>query len=82
MDLGLANATAVVVGGSRGMGLAAARCLSDKGARVAVVGRTRAALDSAVADLIDRGSPEALGLVADIGDAGQVDKLFAELGER
>jgi 3-oxoacyl-[acyl-carrier protein] reductase len=82
MDLGLANATAVVVGGSRGMGLAAARCLSDEGARVAVVGRSRDALDPAVADLTDRGSPDALGLVADIGDASQVDKVFGELGER
>ncbi|HEX5253426.1 MAG TPA: SDR family oxidoreductase [Mycobacterium sp.] len=34
MDLGLANATAVVVGGSRGMGLATARCFADEGARV------------------------------------------------
>ena len=33
MDLGLANAATVVVGGSRGMGLAAARCLTDEGAR-------------------------------------------------
>ena len=40
MDLGLANATAVVVGGSRGMGLATARCLAEEGARVAVVGRS------------------------------------------
>ncbi len=82
MDLGLANATAVVVGGSRGMGLATARCLAEDGARVAVVGRTRATLDSAVTDLTGRGSPDALGLVADIGDAAQVDKVFAELGER
>ena len=57
MDLGLANATAVVVGGGRGMGLATARCLADDGARVAVVGRTRDALDSAVTDLTGRGSP-------------------------
>ena len=62
MDLGLANATAVVVGGSRGMGLATARCLADEGARVAVVGRSPSALDSAVADLTHRGSPDALGL--------------------
>ena len=41
MDLGLKDATAVVVGGGRGMGFAAARCLADDGARVAVVGRTR-----------------------------------------
>src|SRR5262249_29151826 len=82
MDLGLANATAVVVGGSRGMGLATARCLADEGARVAVVGRSRDALDSAVTDLTGRGSPDALGLVADIGDAGAVDKGFDDLGER
>lgn len=82
MDLGLANATAVVVGGSRGMGLATARCLAEEGARVAVIGRSRAALDSAVADLSGRGSPEALGLVADIGDARAVDKAFADLAER
>jgi 3-oxoacyl-[acyl-carrier protein] reductase len=82
MDLGLANATAVVVGGSSGMGLATARCLADEGARVAVVGRSKAKLDSAVTDLNGRGSPDALGLAADIRDAGQVDKVFAELGGR
>ncbi|UXA05513.1 SDR family oxidoreductase [Mycobacterium sp. SMC-2] len=82
MDLGLANAATVVVGGSRGMGLAAARCLADEGARVALVGRSRDALDSAVADLTGRGSADALGLVADIGDAGQVDEAFAELDRR
>lgn len=82
MDLGLANATAAVVGGSSGMGLASARCLAEDGARVAVIGRTKGALDSAVTDLKERGSPDALGLVADIGDAAQVDGVFAELGER
>jgi 3-oxoacyl-[acyl-carrier protein] reductase len=82
MDLGLANATAVVVGGSRGMGLATARCLAEDGARVAVVGRTRAVLDDAVTDLTDRGSPDAVGLVADIGDSGAVDEVFAALGRR
>jgi 3-oxoacyl-[acyl-carrier protein] reductase len=82
MDLGLANAAAVVVGGSRGMGLATARCLAEEGARVAVVGRTRASLDSAVTDLTGRGSPDALGLAADIGDAGEVDQVFTELGQR
>ncbi|OBI00489.1 SDR family NAD(P)-dependent oxidoreductase [Mycobacterium sp. E2733] len=82
MDLGLASAATVVVGGSRGMGLSAARCLADEGARVAVVGRSRDALDSAVADLRARGSADALGLVADIGDAGQVDEAFAGLARR
>lgn len=82
MDLGLANAATVVVGGSRGMGLAAAHCLADEGARVALVGRSQDALDSAVEDLASRGSPDAVGLVADIRDGELVDRLFAELGER
>src|SRR5271163_1195735 len=82
MDLGLANAAAAVVGGSSGMGLATARCFAEEGARVAVIGRTEATLAGAVADLTDRGSPDVLGLVADIGDAAQVDRAFAELGAR
>jgi 3-oxoacyl-[acyl-carrier protein] reductase len=82
MDLGLTNATAVVVGGGRGMGLAAARCLADDGARVAVIARSRADLDSATEDLTYRGSPDAVGLVADIRDGDQVNGVFAELAER
>src|ERR1700737_4337318 len=82
MDLGLTNATAVVVGGGRGMGLAAARCLADDGARVAIIARSRADLDRATEDLTNRGSADALGLVADIGDADQVNGVFAELGGR
>ncbi len=82
MDLGLANATAAVVGGSRGMGFASARCLAEEGARVAVIGRSRASLDSAAMELASLGSPDALGLAADIGDAARVAEVFAELGER
>src|SRR5690625_528948 len=82
MDLGLADARAVVVGGGRGMGLATARCLADDGARVAVVARSADDLDRAVDDLTRRGSPDALGLVADIGDEARVRDVFAELGAR
>lgn len=82
MDLGVRGAAAVIVGGGRGMGLATARCLADDGARVAVVGRTRAVLDDAAADLARRGSPDALAVVADMCDPTQVDDLFAQLGAR
>jgi 3-oxoacyl-[acyl-carrier protein] reductase len=82
MDLGLKDAGAVIVGGGRGMGLAAARCLAEDGARVAVVGRTADVLDAAAKTLIDRGSPDALGLVADTTDAEQVQRVFDELSQR
>ena len=45
MDLGLNGAAAVVVGGTAGMGRAAAECFAADGARVAVLGRTPERLD-------------------------------------
>lgn len=82
MDLGLAGATAVVAGGSRGMGFAAARCLARDGARVAVLARTPAALDEAVAALRAAGSPDAVGIPTDLRAGAEVDAAFARLGAR
>ncbi|SEH88172.1 NAD(P)-dependent dehydrogenase, short-chain alcohol dehydrogenase family [Mycolicibacterium rutilum] len=82
MDLGLKDATAVVVGGGRGMGFATARCLAQDGARVAVVGRTPDVVADAATALSELGSPDALGLVADTTDADQVQRVFDELAQR
>ncbi len=51
MDLGLNQAAAVVSGGSKGMGRAAALSLAGEGARVAVLARGQAALDDTVQTL-------------------------------
>jgi NAD(P)-dependent dehydrogenase (short-subunit alcohol dehydrogenase family) len=82
VDLGFADATAVIVGGGRGMGLATARCLAADGARVAVVGRRAEVLEAAANELRDCGSPDAVAVVADIADPKQVDRLFADVGAR
>ncbi|MFE3543945.1 SDR family NAD(P)-dependent oxidoreductase [Nocardia sp. NPDC059177] len=82
MDLGLRGAATVVVGGSRGMGLATARCLAEEGARVAVVGRSAEDVERAAVDLGERGSPDAVGLAADVRDSAQVEAVFAQLGDR
>lgn len=82
MDLGLAGAAAVVTGGSKGMGRAAALCLAAEGARVAVVARGRDALDETVGDLDRAGSPDAVGLQADLTKRAEVDAVFGEIGER
>jgi len=42
---------AVIIGGTRGMGLATAKLLLDGGARVLVMGRSQAGLDSAQKEL-------------------------------
>lgn len=82
MDLGLTNATAVVTGGSKGMGLAIARTLAEEGARVAVIARGRAALDEAVRSLLAAGSPDAVGLSVDMTDAASIARGFDEVRQR
>ncbi|TWT94760.1 putative ketoacyl reductase [Botrimarina colliarenosi] len=51
----MAGRTAIVTGGSRGLGLVLARELVDEGVRVALLARTEADLQSAKADLESRG---------------------------
>ncbi|OMC41320.1 short-chain dehydrogenase [Mycobacterium sp. GA-1841] len=82
MDLGFAGAATVVVGGGRGMGFATAQCLAEDGARIAIVGRSRDVLDAAAAELARLGSPDAVAIVADTSDGAQVERAFAEVGER
>jgi NAD(P)-dependent dehydrogenase (short-subunit alcohol dehydrogenase family) len=82
MDLGLGGATAVVQGGTQGMGRAAAQCLAADGARVAVLARTEGDLETTVARLRELGAPDAFPLRADITKADQVDAAFELVRER
>ncbi len=82
MDLGLAGAVAVVSGGSKGMGRAAAECLAAEGARVAVLARGREALDATAEALRRLGSPDALAIRADLTVRADVDAAFAEIAQR
>jgi len=82
MDLGLAGATAVVQGGTSGMGRAAAECFAADGAKVALIARTQEALDATAADLLELGAADAVGIRADITEREQVDAAFAQVGER
>ena len=82
MDLGLADATAVVQGGTQGMGRAAAQCFADDGARVAVLARTKADLDATCSDLLERGAPEAIALQADITKLDEVTDAFRAVEDR
>jgi len=50
MDLGIAGKSVFFTGGSTGIGRIAARMLADEGAKVAIVARTQAGVDSAVAE--------------------------------
>ncbi|GLE52394.1 hypothetical protein ATCCBAA256_19630 [Mycobacterium montefiorense] len=82
MDLGFAGSTAVVTGGSKGMGLAIAETLAAEGASVAVMARNREALDAAVSSLLKAGAPDAMGISVDMGDPKSIADGFAALAER
>ncbi|MFE6056245.1 SDR family oxidoreductase [Kitasatospora sp. NPDC056446] len=79
MDLGLKDKAYIVTGATRGLGLAAARELAADGARVLVSGRSRQAVDTAVAELDTLGT--ARGLVADNAAPDTADRLIAEARE-
>ncbi|WP_407687051.1 SDR family NAD(P)-dependent oxidoreductase [Mycobacterium sp. HUMS_1102779] len=82
MDLGLQDAAVVVTGGTAGMGRATAECYAHDGARVAVLSRTRDALNETVAALRAAGSPDALGVPTDLSQPGSVDAAFDQIGSR
>jgi len=54
MDVSLAGRTAVITGGSKGIGLAIATRFAASGADVAIVARGREALDDAVKTIGER----------------------------
>jgi 3-oxoacyl-[acyl-carrier protein] reductase len=69
--------TALVTGGSRGIGAAIARALLDRGARVAIGGRQAEAL-SASRSRLARAGDRFLAVQADVRDPGQVGRLITE----
>ncbi len=69
---------AIVTGGSRGIGAAIARRLSDDGAQVVIgYSRNASAARQVVAELNSRGT-NAIALQADVSDVAQLERLFAQ----
>ncbi len=66
---------AIVTGGSQGIGLATARILTARGARVSLIARDRARLDDAVRAV----GPGTVAASADVTDPASVDRAVAEL---
>jgi NAD(P)-dependent dehydrogenase (short-subunit alcohol dehydrogenase family) len=83
MDLGLAGRVVAVTGASKGIGLACAAAFLAEGARVALISRSRANLDGALAGLPASAHPP-LAVVADLVDAtaalAAIDDIEARLG--
>ena len=78
MDLGIAGRTALVVGGGRGIGRAAALALAREGANVAVLARTASELEATAADARALGR-KALAVPADVTDPAALDGVLARV---
>lgn len=81
MDLGLVDKVALVSGGSKGMGRAAAEELASEGAKVLVVARGQEAIDDTVAS-IRRAGGVAEGLSADMTSPDEIAAAIAFCRER
>ena len=81
MDLGIAGRTALVTGGSRGLGKHCALSLAREGVNVAICGRSQDTLDDTSAELRALGV-EAVGIVADVSDTEQAAPLHEQVVDR
>jgi NAD(P)-dependent dehydrogenase (short-subunit alcohol dehydrogenase family) len=74
----LSGKTAMVTGGSRGIGLAIARALAGSGANVVITGMKQKPLDDAVAKL----GPNAMAQNADVRDYSSVERAVSAAAAR
>ncbi|MET0852146.1 MAG: SDR family NAD(P)-dependent oxidoreductase, partial [Candidatus Rokuibacteriota bacterium] len=78
MDLGLKDKRAIVTGGSKGIGKAIARELAKEGVDVAIVARSREALEATAKELEKETGRRVVPLVADVTNREQVDRMVAQ----
>jgi NAD(P)-dependent dehydrogenase (short-subunit alcohol dehydrogenase family) len=74
----LTGKTALVTGGSSGIGLATAQRFAAEGAHVFLTGRNQENIDKAVASIGDA----ATGIRSDVSEAGDLDKVFEAISAR
>jgi NAD(P)-dependent dehydrogenase (short-subunit alcohol dehydrogenase family) len=78
MDLGVRGRGYLVVGGSAGIGLAAASALAADGAAVAIAGRDEARARTAAAALCADYGARVIALTGDVAKPGEAERLVAE----
>jgi len=78
MNISLAGRTAIVTGGSKGIGLAVASQFAASGADIAIVARGREALDEASTAIRSKAQARVIALSADVSRADEVKRVYDE----
>ena len=76
MDLGLRARVGIVTGGSEGIGRATAAALGREGAHVVICARRQVELERAAATIAEDTGAQVLPVVADVSQAGDVERLI------
>jgi 3-oxoacyl-[acyl-carrier protein] reductase len=76
MELGIRSRTAVVTGGSLGIGRAIARELAQEGVSVAIVARDVVRLEAAAAEIARETNARCIPVPADLTDADQLERAM------
>ena len=78
MDLQLTGKTAVVTGGSKGIGKACARLLAEQGVDVAILARNLAMLEATAAEIAQASGRRVFPIVCDTGNTESVNSAFEQ----
>ena len=82
MDLGIKGRSAIVTGGSRGIGRETARQFLEEGVRVTICGRNGETLERARAELAKETRGEIHAVVADTMKQDDIERLVEQAKQR
>jgi NAD(P)-dependent dehydrogenase (short-subunit alcohol dehydrogenase family) len=81
MDLNLKGRTALITGGSKGIGFGVAQWLAAEGCNIRLVARTAADLDQARAKLLDKSKLDVRTFALDVADPAARKRMVDECGD-
>jgi len=76
MEVSLNGRSAIITGGSKGIGFAIAKRFAESGADVAMVARRRDSLDAAVSDIKSVTNAHVIGVQGDVAKADDVQRAY------
>ena len=81
MEINLNDRTALITGGSLGLGFAMAKALSEAGSNVIIVARNEKNLEAAHQELETKRSGDIFSYRCDVQDANEIDNLFNHISK-